>query len=151
MVFRPIQFNQLVERLDSTGDWEAILLGLTGGGIDPHNGRNVWWSGAQLHMWHPRQEFPATPWEKEIDEIFERAAVEIDPAKRKALYFRFQEIVMDKVPLIYTAHPSRLFAVRDSLQNVNPTAYGGMFYNIEEVWIKEKIKLKSLPQRTRRT
>lgn len=137
VIFRPIQFNQLVERLDSTGDWEAILLGLTGGSIDPHSSRNVWWSGAQLHMWHPRQPEPVTEWEAEIDKIFDEAAVELDSEKRKALYFRFQEIVMDKLPLIYTAHASSLFAIRDSVQNTHPTSYGGMFHNIEEVWIKE--------------
>jgi len=59
--FLALEFNTLVSKLNSTFEWDAIILGLTGG-IEPHFGKNVWNSKGQLHLWYPRQESPATEW-----------------------------------------------------------------------------------------
>jgi peptide/nickel transport system substrate-binding protein len=134
--FMQLEFNNLVTKLDSTFDWDAVILGLTGG-IEPHFGKNVWNSGGHLHLWFPRQTSPATRWEAEIDEIFERGVQELDPQKRKALYDRWQEIVAEEVPLIYTVLPETLFAVRDKFGNLYPSAYGGAFHNLEEIYVKK--------------
>jgi peptide/nickel transport system substrate-binding protein len=133
--FVPLAFNQIVAKLDSTYDWDAILIGLTGG-IEPHFGKNVWASSGHLHMWHPKQSEPATAWESEIDKIFNRGVQILDRDKRKILYDRWQEIVADKLPLIYTVQSANIFAVRDKFGNLKPTAYGGAFHNLEEIYIK---------------
>jgi peptide/nickel transport system substrate-binding protein len=134
--FLQLDFNNLVNKLSGTFDWEAIVLGLTGG-IEPHFGNNVWQSSGQLHMWYPRQKSPATDWEKRIDQIFNQAVQELDKNKRKALYNEWQQIVADELPLIYTVLPASLFAVRNRFENLYPTAYGGAFHNLEEIWIKK--------------
>ncbi|MFN3871329.1 MAG: ABC transporter substrate-binding protein, partial [Aquificaceae bacterium] len=86
VIFRPIDFNTLVSRLTSPPySWEAVIIGLTGS-MDPHFGRNVWHSSGTLHMWNPRQEKPATEWEKRIDELFDMGAVETNMEKRINLY-----------------------------------------------------------------
>jgi peptide/nickel transport system substrate-binding protein len=36
----PVEFNTLVNKLSITKDWEAVIVGLTGG-IEPHGGKNV--------------------------------------------------------------------------------------------------------------
>ncbi|MCX7918292.1 MAG: ABC transporter substrate-binding protein [bacterium] len=136
VVLQPIDFNTLVTKLDSTYDWEAVLLGLTGG-VDPHSGRNVWHSSGQLHLWYPVQKQPATDWEKRIDQIFDTAASELDKHKRKQLYDEFQLIISEQVPIIYTANRAALYAVRNKFGNLHPTAFGGIFHNIEEVYIKK--------------
>ena len=129
-----LEFNNLVAKLDATFDWDAILLGLTGG-IEPHFGRNVWHSSGHLHMWHPRQSSPATEWEAELDRIFDQGVQELDPQKRKALYDRWQVIVAEQLPLIYTVLPPSLVAVRNRFANLHPTAYGGALHNLEEIYL----------------
>ncbi|MFQ6048694.1 MAG: ABC transporter substrate-binding protein, partial [Phycisphaerae bacterium] len=97
---RAIEFNALVTKLDKTFDWEAVLLGLTGG-PEPHWGANVWKSSGRMHMWYPYQPRPATKWEARIDEIFDQAFQELDRAKRKKLYDEWQAIVAETQPYIY--------------------------------------------------
>lgn len=133
--FVPLAFNQLVSQLDSSYDWDAVLIGLTGG-IEPHFGNNVWQSSGHLHMWYPRQPDPATEWEAEIDRIFNEGVQRLDRGERKQLYDRWQEIVAEQLPLIYTVLPANIFAVRNKFGNLNPTSYGGAFHNLEEIYIK---------------
>jgi peptide/nickel transport system substrate-binding protein len=132
--FTPLEFNNIVDKLMVTLDWDCILLGLTGG-VEPHFGKNVWHSSGQLHEWHPRQKKPATPWEARIDEMFDLAVQELDRDKRKQLYDEWQLIVSEQVPLIYTVLPESIFAVRNKFGNLHPTAFGGAFHNIEEIYI----------------
>jgi len=132
--FVPLAFNQLASKFDSTFDWDAIILGFTGG-IEPHFGSNVWQSSGHLHAWYPKQKEPVTEWEAEIDQIFNQGVQELDRDKRKQLYDRWQEIVAEKLPLIYTALPASIFAVRNKFGNLNPTPYGGAFHNLEEIYI----------------
>ena len=94
-----VEFNPLVERLRKTYDWEAHVLGFTGG-VEPVTGKNVWLSTGIIHPWWPIVK-PATPWEAEIDHIFSAAEREPSAAKRKALYNRWQQIVYDQQPLIF--------------------------------------------------
>lgn len=134
--FVPIQFNTLVTKIDATFDWDAIIIGLTGG-VEPHEGRNVWHSSGQLHMWHPRQKRPATAWEAEIDRLFEEGATELNPEKRKKIYYRWQEIVAEELPVIYTVTPVSLYAVRNKFGGIKPTALAGVIPYIEEVYLKK--------------
>ncbi len=137
--FLALEFNNLVSRLVSTYEWDAVILGLTGG-IEPHFGKNVWHSSGQLHMWNPRQEEPATDWEQRIDRIFEEAVQELDEARRKELYDEWQEIVSDNLPVVYTVLPANIIAVRNIFGNLQPTSYGGAFHNLEEIYIREEFR-----------
>ncbi|UCD57518.1 MAG: ABC transporter substrate-binding protein, partial [Candidatus Hydrogenedentota bacterium] len=132
--FTPLEFNNIVDKLASTFDWDCVLLGLTGG-VEPHFGKNVWHSTGQLHEWYPRQKKPATQWEARIDEIFDLGVQELDRDNRKKLYDEWQLIVSEQAPLIYTVLPESIFAVRDKFGNLYPTAFGGAFHNVEEIYI----------------
>ncbi len=133
--FLSLEFNTLVSKLNATFEWDAIILGLTGG-IEPHFGKNVWNSNGQLHLWYPQQESPATEWERRIDEIFLEGVQELDENKRKEYYDEFQTIVATELPVIYTVLDARLSAVRNKFGNLQPTNYGGIFHNVEEIYIK---------------
>ncbi|MBF0122813.1 MAG: ABC transporter substrate-binding protein [Candidatus Omnitrophica bacterium] len=135
--FQLVEFNTLVSKLTSTFDWDAIVLGLTGS-MDPHFGQNVWLSSGQLHMWNPKQKEPATAWEKRLDEIFALGAQELDENKRKGYYDEYQKIIADETPMIYTALSARLTAVRNRFGNIKPALYGGVFHNLEEIYIKSE-------------
>ena len=121
--YRLVEFGDLVDQLTTTYDWEAVVIGLTGG-PDPHSGITTWHSGEGLHLWYPNQPEPSTEWEAELDEIYITASQELDRDSRVALYHRAQEIVAKNVPLIYTTLSERLSAVRNIFGNTTPTLYG---------------------------
>ena len=129
-----LEFNTLVARLMASYDWDAVILGLTGG-VEPHFGQNVWHSSGQLHLWDPKQDKPNTDWEQKLDDIFTQGVQELDENKRKALYDQFQVIAVEQLPVIYTVLGANLYAVRQKFGNLKPSAYGGAFHNIEEIYI----------------
>jgi peptide/nickel transport system substrate-binding protein len=135
--FTPISFNKLITLLDgkpgSPYDWESIILGFTGS-PEPNDGRNIWTSSGNVHQWRPYQSVPATPWEAEIDELFRKGGQEMDAAKRRALYNRWQVIAAAQLPLIYTVVPDGLIALRNKFGNVKPCSLGGVTWNVEELY-----------------
>ena len=121
--FRLVDFGELVGKLIATYDWEAVVIGFTGG-PDPYGGIAFWHSGADLHLWYPNQPEPATAWEAEIDELYTAASQELDHDERVRMYHRAQEIAAEQAPVIYTALSEQLGAVRNIFGNVTPTLHG---------------------------
>ena len=118
-----VDFGDLVTQLTATYDWEAMIIGFTGG-PDPYSGISFWHSGESLHLWYPNQPEPATEWEAEIDELYVMASRELDRDKRVDLYHEAQDIASDNVPVIYTTLSERLTAIRNVFNNTTPTLYG---------------------------
>ena len=121
--YRLIEFGDLVAQLTGSHDWEAMVIGFTGGS-DPYGGIGFWHSSEDLHLWHPNQPRPATEWEAEIDEMYIMGSQELDRDRRVGYYHRAQEIAAENVPVIYTTLPERLSAVRNVFGNVTPILYG---------------------------
>jgi peptide/nickel transport system substrate-binding protein len=132
--FQPLDFNNLVEKLLHTHDFDAVIIGLTGS-IDPNSSKNVWMSSGQLHMWNPCQEEPATQWEREIDRLFEEGAKEIDFKRRVEIYKKAYRIIAYEQPLIYIVSPVVLEAARNRIKNFFPTVWGA--YKGDRIFIKE--------------
>lgn len=129
---RPLDFNTLIGRSD-TGDFEAIILGFTGGFFEPNDGANVWKLSGRLHMFDNKPHKPRD-WEIEIDRIFNDATKLVEFEKRKKLYDRFQEIVFEQLPFMYLSSPLSIVAYQKRLQNVLPTIYGGVTHNLESIY-----------------
>ena len=134
VTYAPEAFNTLVGKLTGTFNWEALIIGLGGGGIDPHNSQNVWKSSGSLHLWYPNQGTPATGWEAEIDRIFDQGATTVNEDRRKQLYARWQEIAAEQVPLIMLPTSLAQTAVRNTVANIRARPYGGTLWNIEELF-----------------
>jgi len=147
--FRPIDFNNLVTKLNYTHSWDAVLIGFTGG-IEPHNGKNVWGINGHLHIWNLKPQPDADkeklelwkenipPWEKEIDRLFNKGVQELDQGKRKEIYWKWQKIAAENLPLIYTVNSKAVYAIWNRIKGIHPTSYGGVLYNIEKIWIDRK-------------
>lgn len=137
--FKPIEFNSLVSKIMSTSDWDVILMGLTGSPLEPHSGKNVWYSKGHLHLFNMRfngdKNDILLPWEKELDEIIEKGALELDFSKRKAIYDKYQQIIYDQRPIIYLYSPLTITAIRNKIKNLHPTALGGVLHNLDEIYI----------------
>ncbi len=139
--FKPIEFNSLVSKMMTTSDWDMVLMGLTGSPLEPHSGKNVWYSKGHLHLFNMRfdgdKEDTILPWEKELDDIIEKGALELDYAKRKSIYDKYQQIIYDERPFIYLYSSLTMTAVRDKIKNLHPTPLGGTLHNLDELYIEE--------------
>jgi peptide/nickel transport system substrate-binding protein len=133
--YRPLEFITLVKALDSSFDWDCVLIGFTGG-IEPNNGANFLRSSGNLHIWNPSQAKPATPWEAEIDKLLDQGTMVMDPKQRAPYYWRIQEILHDELPIIETVRQTRYIAYRDSLENYDPTVWG--LYKPEWIQFREQ-------------
>jgi len=136
--YQVLEFNSLIQKIDNPPyEWDAVLLGLTGG-VEPQFGRNVWHSSGGLHMWYPRQKTPSTPWEAAIDSLFDIGVKEIDNEKRRTVYNEWQRIAAEKLPMIYTVLPERIYCLANRFGNVNPTPNGGLLHNLEYLYVKKE-------------
>lgn len=134
--YETVQFNIMVQQIDQTLDWDAMMIGLTGSAIEPHFGINGWKLDGRMHMFnmgHPTK-WKGTgtdfePWEQEVLELYEQAAQEFDHEKRKDLYFKTQDIVAEQLPYLYTVNSFSMVAYRNNLGNVSPSIHGGSGLN----------------------
>ncbi len=145
VTFIPGDFNQLVNRMLNVGDWDAIVIGLTGSD-EPQGGRNVWGVEGSLHFWNlsPKvakwvnDDFYTLPdFEKEIDKIFTENVRILDDNVVKDYWARFQKLASEQVPLIYTVNSLRLFAYRNVLKNVRIGKLGGVTWNVDWLYVEK--------------
>lgn len=142
--FQPLAFNVLVDKLTDSLDWEALVLGLTGG-LEPNGGANVWLLDGALHAFNqqavagqePLEGWQSAAWEEEIADLYIEAAQELDEDKRRELYVETQRITQENLPFIYLVNTLSLGAVRDKIEGVEYTAIGGSLWNIHELEIQE--------------
>ena len=134
-----IEFNSLVEKIDVSYDYECVLLGLAGGGIDPSDDMNVVKSSGFTHQWFPRQKSPSTDWEARLDYLMDAQNTTLDFNERKKDYNEVQEILADQVPMIYTVTPYYYAAVRSDVGNLRATSLSiyRATWNIEELYFQK--------------
>lgn len=138
--FTSIDFNILIDKIDKTKDWEAILIGFTGG-VEPNGSINLWSVDGNLHMFNKGQEAGEPPipgreiadWEQRISDLMVKGAQTIDEAKRKDIYGQMQITVQEYLPLIHLVTPISLSAVRNRIQGVQFSPIGGALWNLPDL------------------
>jgi peptide/nickel transport system substrate-binding protein len=139
VIFQPIEFNTLITKIDSTYDYDCILLGFgPGNSTDPSTALNVIKSDGFTHQWFPREKTPSTDWEARLDFLMDAQLRTLDFAERKKAYDEVQEILAEQMPLIYTVTPLYFAAVRSDIGNVRatPLTYYRVTWNAEELYFK---------------
>ncbi len=137
-----IEFNNLVVRLMQTGDWEVVIMGLTGGDLfEPNSSANVLFSDSRLHIFDQRPQGQKVtdkrPWEAEIDNALIQGTASMSFEQRKNYYYRIQKILWEESPLIYLATPQTLLAVqKDNIGNFMPSQLAGATHNLEQWYYK---------------
>ncbi|MFW6264550.1 MAG: ABC transporter substrate-binding protein [Bacillota bacterium] len=129
-----VSFNNLIDRLTNSYEWDIIIIGWGGGGTELYGGHTMWLSSAPYHMWNPELEEPEFEWEARIDEIWDLAATTMETEKRKEYYDEWQQIYSEELPLLHTVNVQTFVAVKNSLQNVRPSALGADLYNGSVTW-----------------
>lgn len=144
--FKPIEFNSLVNKMVNSLDWDLVIMGLTGSPLEPHNGKNVWYSTGSLHLFNQRpsgKTFDRLPWEVRLDKIIDDASLKITFNDRKKLYDEYQQIIYDQKPIIYLYSSIRVIAIRKKFGNIYPSALSGVTYNLDEIYVKNDKKHKA--------
>lgn len=142
--FQPLAFNALVDRLTDSLDWEAFVLGLTGG-LEPNGGANVWLLDGALHAFNqnaspgqdPLEGWQAADWEERIADLYIEAAQVIDFDQRFELYKETQRLTQEYLPFIYLINNLSLTAVRNRVKGVKYTALGGALWNVQELKVED--------------
>jgi peptide/nickel transport system substrate-binding protein len=139
VTYRPVEFRALVEKINATFDYECVLMGLGGGGVDPASQINVLKSSEPLHQWFPNQPAPASEWEARIDSLMDAQMRTLDLASRKKFFDEVQAILAEQLPMIYTVAPFHFAAARPELANLRPTVLSPyrLTWNAEELYFKK--------------
>lgn len=143
--FTPLAFNTIVGKLRSSMDWEACLLGFTGG-IEPNGGANVWQPTGATHYFNRNAQPGEEPiegrqvydWEAEIGRLYIEGARTLDETQRKAIYAQSQILTQENLPFIYLVNPLTFSAVRDRIQPIKFSSIGGALWNLYELRIKDE-------------
>jgi peptide/nickel transport system substrate-binding protein len=130
-----LELRALLDRVLTTHDYEACVLGLGGGDADPDGEMNVWLSSGSTHLWNLGQSQPATSWEAEVDMLMRRQLTTRDVRLRKGLYDRVQELVAQNLPIISLVSPSVLVGATKGLGNFRPTILDHhALWNVEDLF-----------------
>jgi peptide/nickel transport system substrate-binding protein len=132
-----LEFRALLDRVFQSHDYEAAVLALGGGDVDPNPQMNVWVESGTNHMWDLGEAKPATPWEGEIDQLMKKQLSTLKVADRKKLYDRVQQLVADNLPLICLASPNILVGAKNKVGNFNPSILDPyVLWNSDELFIR---------------
>ena len=148
--FTPVDFRIISDKLDNSKQWDATILGFTGG-AEPNSAINLWATDGDSHLFNKGpvgEEKPfvgreVADWEQKIHDLMIKGAQEIDEPKRKAIYAEYQQLVQEQLPLIHLTMPLYMVAVRDRVENVQPSSLAGSTGVTGALWNLELLKLKS--------
>ena len=142
-----LQFNMVLQKLLSSRDWECYVGAFEAGVVEPNFISLFWSSSGSFHQFNLGPQPGATPlpgwtvsdWEREIDRLFAAGVQELDLSKRKVIYNQFQQIVAEQLPVFFLVNPLSFQAVRDRVQNLQFSALGGAFWNIEQLQLQSPL------------
>ena len=93
------------------GDYEAIYHGFQVSAFDPALTLDFWLSSGSTHVWNPEQKTPATPWERQIDDLMAKEAAAPTLAEQQRLFAQVQKIFGENLPAIYFVAPTVTIAL----------------------------------------
>jgi peptide/nickel transport system substrate-binding protein len=118
-----IVFNTLVDQLISQGTdrpFDAILLGLSGGGQSLPLGQNVIPCNSNLHAYN-KSGVCLFAWETQIESLFNQANTEFNRNTRITLAKQIQDIEGQQQPFVYLVSPSLSIAWQSRVKGEYPT------------------------------
>jgi len=133
----PLEFKSVLDRVFQTHNYDAAILALGGGDVDPNSQINVWMSNGSSHVWELGESKPATAWEEQIDSLMNQQLTTLDFKRRKQLYDRVQEIAAQQLPIVCLASPNVLVGARQNIANLKPAILDHYtLWNAEQLYIK---------------
>jgi peptide/nickel transport system substrate-binding protein len=105
-----------------SGDYDSVYFHVTTTDTDPAVNPDFWLSRGSAHVWNLAQASPATPWERQIDELMTRQMASDDVRERKRLFDEVQQVFSDHLPVVYFVAPRVYVAVSSRVTNLTPAA-----------------------------
>jgi peptide/nickel transport system substrate-binding protein len=102
------------------GDYDAIYFGFQWSALDPAMTPDFWLSSGGTHVWNPSQPAPATPWEKQVDDLMQRQAAPGPLAGRQKAFAEVQRIFGDNLPVICFVAPKVTVAMSRRVGGAEP-------------------------------
>jgi peptide/nickel transport system substrate-binding protein len=132
----PLEFRAMLDRVFQSHNYEAAVMGLGEGDVDPNSQMNVWLSSGDDHLWNLGESTPATPWEAEIDRLIKAQMSTLSFKARKPLYDRVQEIAAENEPLVFLVSPHVLVGARQRVGNFKPAVLDPQtLWNSEQLFL----------------
>ena len=134
----PLEFRALVDRVTRSFDFDAAVMGLASGDVDPAADLNVWKSTGATHLWRMDQSTAPPAWEAEIDRLMEAQLVTRDTAARKRSFDRVQVIAAEQMPVVPLVSPHLVSAFSSALGNVRPSILdSSAIWNAGQIYWRE--------------
>lgn len=135
----PLEFHSVLDRVFQTHDYDAAVMALGTGDVDPNAQMNVWLSGGDDHLWNLGNKEPATTWEAEIDQLMAQQVSTLQFSRRKQLYDRVQEIEVEQLPIICLVTPNLLIGAKVSIGNFDPVVLEPhTLWNSDELFLTDQ-------------
>jgi peptide/nickel transport system substrate-binding protein len=130
MKIRVIEWSAFINEFIDKKDFEATILGWTTG-FEPD----------QYDIWHSsktgKKELNFVSYDnREVDNLLEEGRRTFDPAKRRRIYFRLQEILAEEQPYTFLYVPQALPIVHARIAGVEPSPLG-ISYNFDRWYVPE--------------
>jgi len=138
VIFQPIEFNTLIDKMNNNYNFECVLLS-EGGAPEPAASMNILKSSGFSHNWFPQQKIPSTGWEARIDQLMDAQLKTLDFNERKKDFNEVQEILGEQQPEIWTVVPIYYAAAKTTIGNVKVTPFDidHISWNAEELYFKK--------------
>ncbi len=115
-----LEAGALVQTFLSGKPYDAVYFFLIMSDTDPAMNMDFWLSSGGAHIWNPGQRTPATPWERDIDELMRRQVAALDEAERRRLFTEVQKIFAAHLPMVHFAAPRVFVAASPRVTNLTP-------------------------------
>ena len=100
----------------------------------------TWWHSSSIASDQNPAGFNFTGWSSpEVDNLLEQVNRTVDPARRKALLDRVQEILHNEYLVMVMFNRQLLYSVHPSIQGINPNhvqAFVGFMWNVADWWVE---------------
>lgn len=133
MKIRVIEWSAFINDFIDKKDFEATILGWTTG-FEPD----------QFDIWHSsktgKKELNFISFKNpEVDELLEKGRRTFDQEKRKAIYFRLQEILAEEQPYTFLYVPEALPIVHSRVYGIEPSPLG-ISYNLYRWYVPKGLQ-----------
>ena len=135
----PIPLGVLVDKMQSTFDFDAMVLGWQPNPPPgPAGNKNVILSSGQQHVCFASQEHPSTEWEARADHLMQQIDASLDQSERYRLFAQVQRIWSEYLPEINLVAPLEAVAYKNKFGNLHAVALPPRAtWNCEEIYIKK--------------
>ncbi len=140
--FTPVAFSLLIDRIDSSLQWDSFIIGF-GGGLEPNDAANLWLVDGGSHLFNLKPKtgklaitnHQVASWEQKINDLYIQAAQELKEEKRREIYIETQKITQDNLPFIHLVNASSFSAIRNRIKGIDYSPTNGEFWNLHELTI----------------